>query len=250
MGRLIGKTALVTGSGSGIGKTAALLFALEGAQVVVSEINEESGSATAAAIAEAGGEALFVKTDVTDEESVAGSIEAATKRFGKLDILYNNAGGSTTADGTVTDAPIEEFWRAIKVDLFGTWLNCRFGIPALIAAGGGSVINTSSVAGIKGTAGFDCYTAAKGGIIALTRSLAVEYGRHGIRVNAIAPGATLTERILRRSDSAFVKASESRPPLLGLANPIEIAHAALYFASPESRVTTGHILVVDSGYSL
>lgn len=251
MGRLAGKVALITGAGTGIGRAAALRFASEGARVVLSEINESSGAAVAAEINAQGGEALFVRTDVTDEPSVEASIGAATGRFGKLDILYNNAGGATMADGPLVDAPLEEFWRAIRLDLYGTWLNCRFGIPALRANGGGVIINTTSVIAMSGTSGADCYTAAKGAIAALTRSMAHEYAPDNIRVNALAPGGTLTDRVKARMDPNNPKAPlrDVRKPLFDFAEPEDIANAALYLASDESRKVCGTILTVDSGWT-
>ena len=123
------------------------------------------------------------------------------RHYGALHIVHNNAGGSTPVDSTVVDVPIEEFWRAIRLDLFGTFLGCRFGIPAIIAAGGGAVINMASNVALMGVAGLDCYTAAKGGIAAITRSMAVEFAAQKVRVNAIAPAATMTDRVRARLDS-------------------------------------------------
>ena len=142
--RLAGKVAFITGAGTGIGRSASELFASEGARVVVAEIDTASGAETEERIRSAGGEALWVETDVTDAESVRAAFDRAVDRFGRLDVVYNNAGGSTTIDGPVTEAPEEEFWRVIRLDLFGTFLGCKYGIPRLIESGGGSVINTSS----------------------------------------------------------------------------------------------------------
>jgi len=250
MSRLAGKVAFITGAGSGIGRSTALLFAREGARIAVAEINATAGEETAHRIAETGGEAIALRTDVTDPDSVQSAIRTAVGAFGKLDVLHNNAGGSTPADGTAVDAPLEEFWRAIKLDLFGTFLGCRFGIPELIKAGGGSVINMASNLALMGIAGRDCYTAAKGGIAAITRSLAVAYAPERVRVNAIAPSATKTERVLKLMQGNAAVARLAQSHLLGLIEPQDVADAALYLASDESRVVTGQILRVDSGVTI
>jgi len=188
---LAGKVAFITGAGNGIGRATAILFAGEGAKVAIAEIDS-----TAAETAHlAGNEAIAIRADVTDPDSLQAAIGATVDKFGRLDVLHNNAGGSTARDNTAVNAPLDEFWRAIKLDLYGTFLGCRFGIPKLIKAGGGSVINMSSNVALMGVAGRDCYTAAKGGIAAITRSLAVAYAPQRVRVNAIAPSATMTERV-------------------------------------------------------
>ena len=250
MNRLAGKVALITGAGSGIGRSSAELFAREGARVVVAEHDESSGREAAAAIAADGGEALFVHADVTDEESVKAEINSAVARFGALHVLYNNAGGSTTHDGSVTDAPIEEFWRALKLDLLGTWLICRHGIPELIKAGGGSVVNAASVVALMGWPGKDAYTASKGAIAALTRSMAVEFAPRNVRVNAVAPCVTRTPRVMAQLSGSSVRQGLAAQHLLGLAETLDVANAALFLASDESARTTGHILTVDSGLTI
>ena len=251
MGRLDGKVALITGSGSGIGRAAAELFASEGARVAILEIDEASGVETERRIRGAGGEACFIHADVTEPESVAGAIASTTERFGRLDVIYNNAGGSTARDAAVTEAPDDEFWRVIKLDLWGTFLTCKHGIPALIAGGGGSVINTSSNLAVMGINGRDCYTAAKGGVAAITRSMAVEYAPHNIRVNAIAPAATRTERVVRLAEAnQAIDAMVKRGQLLGWCEPVDIAYMALYLASDESASTTGQVIPVDSGATI
>jgi NAD(P)-dependent dehydrogenase (short-subunit alcohol dehydrogenase family) len=244
--RLEGKVALITGAGSGIGRAAALLFAAEGAKVAVAEIARESGAETARRITAAGGTALFVETDVTEPESVDAAVRTTLERFGGLQVLYNNAGGATPKDGKVTEIALDEFWRTIGVDLFGTFLGCRFAIPAMVAGGGGSIINTTSIRALIGTAGADAYSSAKGGVRALTQALALQWAEHGIRVNAIAPGVILTERVrtlLREDDPIFKKS------LLGASEPEDVARLALYLASDESRRVTGAILPMDSGAS-
>jgi NAD(P)-dependent dehydrogenase (short-subunit alcohol dehydrogenase family) len=187
MARLQDKVAFITGGGGGIGRATAERFAQEGARVAVADINETLGEAAATAARRNGGDAFFVHCDVTNRGSVERALAETLARFGKLDVLHNNAGGATLNDGAVTEAPEDEFWRAIRLDLFGTFLCSKLAIPHIIAAGGGSVINMSSVVALMGFPGRDCYTAAKGGISALTRSMAVEYGPAKIRVNAIAP---------------------------------------------------------------
>ena len=246
MARLGGKVALITGGGSGIGRAAALLFAREGAKVVVAEIARREGEATVAAIRKAGGEAQFVATDVTRPDQVEAAVRTALDVFGGLHVLYNNAGGATPKDGKVTEMELDEFWRTIGVDLFGTFLGCRFAIPVMVEGGGGSIINTTSIRAMIGTAGADAYSSAKGGVRALTQALALQWAAHNIRVNAIAPGVILTDRVralLREDDPIFQKS------LLGASDPEDVAQMALYLASDESRRVTGATLPMDSGAS-
>jgi NAD(P)-dependent dehydrogenase (short-subunit alcohol dehydrogenase family) len=247
MRRLEEKVVFITGAGAGIGRAAAVLFAREGACVVVADIAVAAGEETAHM---AGNGAIAITTDVTDESSVRTAIQTTVEKFGRLDVLYNNAGGSTPRDNTVVEAPIEEFWRVIKLDVFGTFLGCRYGIPALVRSGGGSVINMSSNLALMGINGRDCYTAAKGAIAALTRSLAVEFASHRVRVNALAPSVTLTDRVqkLLAGNPAIDKLA--RGHLLGLLQPEDVANAALYLACEESRMVTGQILSVDSGVTI
>lgn len=246
MPRLAGKVALITGAGTGIGRATAKLFAQEGAKIVIAELNAQAGEQTAQMITQEGGEAIALPTDVTDPDSVQAAIDRAVQHYGALHILHNNAGGSTARDSDVTNAPLDEFWRVIKLDLFGTFLGCRFGIPAIIRSGGGSVINMSSNVALMGVPGRDCYTAAKGGVAAMTRSMAVEFAPK-VRINAIAPSATMTDRVraLVAGNAALDKLANSH--LVGLIEPEDIASMALFLASDESSKVTGHVYPVDSG---
>ena len=203
MGRLVGKVAFITGGGGGIGRATAERFAEEGARVAVAEINENLGEMAAESARvrgkHSGGDAFFVRCDVTERDSVEAAMAATVARFGKLTILHNNAGGSTKEDGPVTEAPEEEFWRVIRLDLFGTFLCSKIGIPYIIKAGGGCIINMTSTLALIAIPGRDCYTAAKGAIASMTRSMAVEYATHKIRVNAIAPSVTMSDRVQEAS---------------------------------------------------
>ena len=250
MGRLEGKRVFLTGGAKGIGRAAAVLFAAEGARVAIADIDEEGGAETAALANAEGGEAVFLTADVTQGNAVAAAVGAAAERFGGLDVLYNNAGGATPVDGPVTEASEEEFRRAIGLDLFGTFLVCKHGLPRLIAAGGGAVVNTASSVALNGLPGRDCYTAAKGGVAALTRSMAVEYGPQGVRVNALAPGTVRTARVIAMLErDAAVRGMAARH-LVGLIEPEDVARLALYLASDESARTTGQVIAVDSGFTI
>jgi NAD(P)-dependent dehydrogenase (short-subunit alcohol dehydrogenase family) len=249
MNRLRGKVALITGAGTGIGRATARAMAAEGASVAIAEINAAAGDAVAQEIAASGGRCIAIAADVTLEDSVKAAVEQTVQHFGGLHILHNNAGGSSPRDGSVVDVDLDEFWRVITLDLFGTFLGCRFGIPAIIASGGGSVINMTSSTALKGSPGIHCYVAAKGGISALTRTMAVEFGPNKVRVNAIAPHTTLTDRVRGRIPSEVMAAPE-RAHLLGMMEPEDVADMAVFLASDESRKVTGHVFPVDSGYTM
>ena len=248
--KLENKTALITGAGAGIGRATALLFAAEGARIAVVERNAEAGEETARLVQAQGGQALFIATDVSEPDQVQAAVAQTVKAFGGLHVLHNNAGGSTSRDSRVSEAPIDEFWARIKIDLFGTWLGCRFGIPAIIASGGGAVINMTSIFALIGTHNKDSYTAAKGAISALTRSMAVEYAAEHVRVNAIAPGATSTERVLKMMANNDATNLSAQNQLFGMVTPEDVARAALFLACDDSRSTTGHILSVDGGLTI
>jgi NAD(P)-dependent dehydrogenase (short-subunit alcohol dehydrogenase family) len=247
MPRLEGKVALITGGGAGIGRATAILFAREGAKVAIAEIDRAAGEESAHV---AGGDTIAIATDMTDDKSVAAAVRRTVDHFGALHVLHNNAGGSTPMDNNAVEAPLAEFWRVIRLDLYGTFLGCRFGIPEIARTGGGAVVNMTSNLALMGISGRDCYTAAKGGVAALTRSLAVEFAPQRVRVNAVAPSATMTDRVrkLMADNTAIERLAQSH--LLGLIEPPDIAHAVLYLASDESRMVTGQILPVDSGVTI
>lgn len=254
---LTNKVVLITGAGTGIGAAAASLFAQNGAKVVIADYDVDAGTKTTESVTAEGGDALFVHCDMTDETSVQRCMEAVIARYGAIHVLYNNVGGSTPADGPVTTVALDEFWRAIKHDVYSTFLGSRFAIPYISDSGGGSVINTTSYTAKLGTAGRDCYTCAKGAIISLTRSMAVEFAPANIRVNAISPGAVDTERLRKfvsgnPDHPTFDPRNRHRRPevashMLGIVQPIDVANAALYLASDLSTRVTGTVLDVDSG---
>ncbi len=251
MGRLEGKIAAITGAGSGIGQQAAILFAKEGASVAVLELNADAGRETVSRIEQAGGRAIFCETDVSKPESVEAAIGKIIKAFGMITVMYNNAGGSSPKDGNVVNCSIDEFWRAISLDLFGTWLCCRNAIPYMIKAGGGVIINTISNVALQGVANLSAYSASKGGVVSLSRAMAVDFAPHHIRVNMIEPSATLTDRLKKRLENPDGPASKiADGHLLGLMEPYDIANAALFLASDESRKMTGSIVAVDSGVTI
>ncbi|OZD13070.1 NAD(P)-dependent oxidoreductase [Rhodococcus sp. 06-156-3C] len=247
MSRLEGKIAFVTGAGGGIGRAICEQFLAEGASVAATDIDLAAAQESIATAAE--GKAIALKCDAGDSDDVRERIADTVRAFGSLNVLCNVAGGSSNRDARVTEAPEEEFWRVIRLDLFGPFVSCKHGLPHLIAAGGGSVINMTSMGALMALPDRDCYTSAKGGVAALTRSMAAGYGEHGIRVNAIAPGMTLTARVQGRAREPKVQALSDRH-LLGPATPLDIAYMAVYLASDESRVTTGQVISVDSGVTI
>jgi NAD(P)-dependent dehydrogenase (short-subunit alcohol dehydrogenase family) len=254
MARLAGKVAFITGGGGGIGRATAERFAEEGAKVVIAEIDVGRGEAAAQAArsraSNSGGDAYFIHCDIRERANVEAAFAETVRRFGGLHILHNNAGGSSPDDGRVTEVSEDEFWRVIKLDVYGTFLCSRLGIPHMIKSGGGSIINMSSIVALRALPGRDCYTAAKGAVAAMTRSMAVEYAADKIRVNAIAPGVVLTERVKKLLEGSKDIEKLAATHLLGLGLPIHMADMAVYLASDESAITTGQVISVDSGATI
>lgn len=249
MTRLTGKRIFITGAGSGIGRCAAELFAAHGAKIAVGDIDQAGGGETVARVEATGGTAKFYNMDVTEADQVERAVRAAGDAFGGLDVMYNNAGGSSPRDGKVTDLPVEEWWRTIKTDLYGTFLGCRYAIPVIAASGGGAIINMTSVRAMIGSKGADAYSTAKSGIIGLTQALAAECAEDNIRVNAIAPGVIQTERVKKLLEIGKGNDTLAQRHLIGLGEPMDVAQLALYLASDESRLVTGTVIPVDSGVS-
>jgi len=247
--RLEGKVALITGAGSGIGREAALLFAREGASVVVAEVADDAGRKTAADIEEAGGRAHFVHADVSRGDDCRAMVEEAEKTYGRLNVLFNNAGVFPDADGSVLDTDEDTWDFVLRVNLKGIFLGCKYGIPALLRAGGGSIVNTASFVALMGAATPQiAYTASKGGVLALTREVAIEFARKGIRVNALCPGPVdtpLLQELFRDPERRARRLVHI--PMGRLARADEVAKAALFLASDESSYINGAAFTVDGG---
>ncbi len=251
MKRLDGRVAFITGGGDGIGRAAALVFAREGAKVAIADINAALGREAAAAVGE---NAFFVETDVTREESVRAAVEAAVARFGKLDTLFNCAGGSVPADKPVTELDLSVFEHTIGLDLKGTMLACKHSVPRIVAAGGGTVINMSSGAALRGANPAPVYTAAKGAIVSLTRSMAGTYAKDNVRVNCICAGRIETPRVRRTYAPGGVAdpqdaSGQVKTYPFWVGQPEDIANVALFLASDESRMITGAAIAADGGRS-
>jgi NAD(P)-dependent dehydrogenase (short-subunit alcohol dehydrogenase family) len=247
--RLKEKVALVTGGGAGIGLESARLFAREGARVAVVDVNDAAGQAAVKAIQEAGGEALYVHADVAKAADAEAMVRAAEDAFGRLDVLFNNAGISHAQDGDATSTAEEVWDLTMNVNLKGVFLGCKYGIPALRRAGGGSVINTASFVAILGAATAQlAYTASKGGVLAMTRELATIHARESIRVNALCPGPLHTELLMKYLDTEEKRQRRLvHIPMGRFGEAHEIAQAALFLASGESSFVTGATFLVDGG---
>ena len=245
-GRLEGKVAVITGAAGGIGREAALLFSAEGARVCVADVAREQGEATAAECRDA----FFREVDVTDAESVQALYEATSERYGGVDVLYNNAGIMPPEDASILDTEHDAWVRVLDVNAKGVYLCCKHGIPHLLERGGGSVINVASFVALVGAATSQiAYTASKGAVLSLSRELAVEFARRGVRVNALCPGPVETPLLLRlfADDPAAFERRRVHLPMGRLAQPREIAYGALFLASDESSYVNGSTFLVDGG---
>jgi NAD(P)-dependent dehydrogenase (short-subunit alcohol dehydrogenase family) len=245
--RLPGKVAIITGGAHGMGAEEVRLFAREGAKVVIADILEEEGKALEAEVAQAGGEAMFMRTDVTSEADWQRLVEATVARFGKLDILVNNAGLSSTSE---PDPMSTEGWRRImEVNATGVFLGTKYAIPAMKQAGGGAIVNISSIMGfVGGESGHPAYHASKGAVRIFTKATAVKYGPDGIRANSVHPGFMPPMRSARPRDAASLQRLIEWTPLRRIGKPIEVAYAVLFLASDEASFITGTELVVDGGF--
>ena len=251
--RLEDKVCIITGGGSGMGRVAAELFAREGAKVVVAEVTEEAGRDTARTVTEAGGHATFVRADVSNEAGARAMVDHAMTTFGRVDVLYNNAGIMPAADHSVIDTDVATWDKVMAVNVRGVFLGCKYAIPRMVEQGSGSVINIASFVALLGcSVPQDAYTASKGAILSLTRSLAVQFGPNGVRSNAICPGPVETPLLLDWlvKDEEAKRIRLARNPTGRFGKPEEIVALAVYLASDESRWTNGASLVVDGGISV
>jgi NAD(P)-dependent dehydrogenase (short-subunit alcohol dehydrogenase family) len=246
-GRLDGRVAVITGAASGIGRASARRFAAEGAHVVVADLDQDGGTALAAEI-----DGLFVRADVTSADDVQGMYAAAVERFGGLDVLFNNAGISPPDDDSILETELDAWRRVQEVNLTSVYLCCKYGIPHLLERGGGAVLNTASFVAVLGAATSQIsYTASKGGVLAMSRELGVQFARQGVRVNALCPGPVNTPllRELFASDPERAARRLVHVPMGRFAEPEEIAAAAAFLASDDASFITASTFLVDGGIS-
>lgn len=247
--RLEGKVALITGAGSGIGRESAVLFAAEGAQVVVVDINDPAGEETVQMIHNAGGEATYIHAEVSQEADCRDMIRAAEEQYGQLSVLFNNAGISHAADDDAVNTSVDVWDLTMAVNVRGVFLGCKYGIPALRRAGGGSIINTASFVAVLGAATPQlAYTASKGAVLAMTRELATIHARENIRVNALCPGPLRTELLMKYLDTEEKRQRRLvHIPMGRFGEAKEMAKAALFLASDDASFTTGATFLADGG---
>ena len=250
-GSLEGKTALVTGGGSGIGRAASLAYAKDGARVVVTAVNVEGGEETVQLIKETGGEAILVHADVSKPEDTQAMVAQAVETFGSLDCAFNNAGIGGGKERHLTADYLEDDWdRVMSINLKGVWLCMKAEIPQMMKQGKGAIVNTASIAGLVGLSGTVAYVAAKHGVTGLTKAAAMEYAKSGIRVNAVCPGYIQTPLVQGIFDEidGYRERVASRHPMDRLGEPEEIAQAVLWLSSDSASFVTGHNMAVDGGY--
>ena len=251
--RLADKVCVITGAGSGMGRVAASLFAAQGARVVVADYNEAAAAETVASVTAAGGQVTAVRADVSKEADAKAMIDHAVATFGRVDVLYNNAGIMPEADHSVIDTDVDTWDQVMAINVRGVFLGCKYAIPRMVEQGSGSIINIASFVALLGcSVPQDAYTASKGALLSLTRSLAVQFGPAGVRTNAICPGPVETPLLMDwlLKDEAAKQLRLARNPSGRFGKPEEIVNMAIYLASDESRWTNGASLVVDGGISV
>jgi len=249
MAEMNGKVALVTGAASGIGRESALAFARAGAKVVAADVDSGGGEETVQMIKDGGGEAIFVKCDVSQEADVKAMVEKTVETFGRLDYAHNNAGIEGMA-GPCVECTEENWDRTININLKGVWWCCKYEIPEMLKVGGGAIVNTASVAGLVGFGGIPAYTASKHGVVGLTKTIALDYAQQNIRCNAVCPGVIDTPMIERFTggDAEARKGMESLEPVGRLGKPSEIADAVVYLCSDQASYVTGVPMPVDGAF--
>ena len=248
-GQLDGKVALITGAGSGIGRASALAFAREGAKVAVADIVVEGGEETVRMVKEAGGEAFFIKVDVSNAAEVEAMVNAVVDTYGRIDCAYNNAGIEGRLAST-DEYPEDVFDKVIDINLTGVWLCMKYELPHMLKQGGGAIVNTASGAGLIGVAGMSAYVASKHGVVGLTKTAALEYAKSGIRVNSVCPGLIQTPMVERitADQPQLGEALVAAEPVGRTGKPEEIAESVVWLSSDAASFVTGHAMSVDGGF--
>ena len=249
MGQLDGKVALITGAGSGIGRASALTFAREGAKVAVADIVVEGGEETVRMVKEAGGEAFFIKVDVSNAAEVEAMVNTVVDTYGRIDCAYNNAGIEGRLAST-DEYPEDVFDKVIDINLTGVWLCMKYELPHMLKQGGGAIVNTASGAGLIGVAGMSAYVASKHGVVGLTKTAALEYAKSGIRVNSVCPGLIQTPMVERitADQPQLGEALVAAEPVGRTGKPEEIAESVVWLSSDAASFVTGHAMSVDGGF--